>query len=170
MSPTPSSTCYSIQPQNQARQSNVADSEKWPCKVCTYLNWPRSLRCVQCCTKRGGEAIERGNKDKDNEADADRAGEALQALLLHRYPYQCQTQSNPFPETEAPKAECDATGGTGTERRTEPRQMYLYLWMYLRIMSQGQGHRFCLANRCLTLLTSWKWWYWGTEESNTLSG
>ncbi|XP_037730384.1 ubiquitin thioesterase trabid [Drosophila subpulchrella] len=82
MSPTPSSTCYSLQPQNQARQSNVADSEKWPCKVCTYLNWPRSLRCVQCCTKRGGEAIERGNKDRDNEADADRAGEALQALRI----------------------------------------------------------------------------------------
>ncbi|EDV45025.2 uncharacterized protein Dere_GG10945 [Drosophila erecta] len=58
MSPTPSSTCYSLQPQNQARQSNVADSKKWPCKVCTYLNWPRSLRCVQCCTKRGGETIE----------------------------------------------------------------------------------------------------------------
>ncbi|XP_017057472.1 ubiquitin thioesterase trabid [Drosophila ficusphila] len=83
MSPTPSSTCYALQPPNQARQSNVADSEKWPCKVCTYLNWPRSLRCVQCCTKRGGEAIERGsNKDKDNEADADRAGVALQALRI----------------------------------------------------------------------------------------
>ncbi|XP_020813418.1 ubiquitin thioesterase trabid [Drosophila serrata] len=80
--PTPTSTCYSLQPQqNQARQSNVADSEKWPCKVCTYLNWPRSLRCVQCCTKRGGDAIERGN-DKNNEADADRAGEALQALRI----------------------------------------------------------------------------------------
>ncbi|XP_054726778.1 ubiquitin thioesterase trabid [Anastrepha obliqua] len=26
---------------------------KWACKMCTYLNWPRSLRCVQCCTKRG---------------------------------------------------------------------------------------------------------------------
>ncbi|XP_017005044.2 ubiquitin thioesterase trabid [Drosophila takahashii] len=75
--PTPSSTCYSLQPPNQARQSNVADSEKWPCKVCTYLNWPRSLRCIQCCTKRGGEAIERGNRDKDNEA-----GEALQALRI----------------------------------------------------------------------------------------
>lgn len=80
--PTPTSTCYSLQPQqSQARQSNVTDSEKWPCKVCTYLNWPRSLRCVQCCTKRGGEAIERGN-DKNNEADADRAGEALQALRI----------------------------------------------------------------------------------------
>ncbi|XP_052834910.1 ubiquitin thioesterase trabid [Drosophila gunungcola] len=81
MSPTPSSTCYSLQPPNQARQSNVADSEKWPCKVCTYLNWPRSLRCIQCCTKRGGEVvIERGNRD--NEADAERAGEALQALRI----------------------------------------------------------------------------------------
>ncbi|TMW39912.1 hypothetical protein DOY81_015005 [Sarcophaga bullata] len=28
-------------------------SNKWSCKMCTYLNWPRSLRCVQCYTKRG---------------------------------------------------------------------------------------------------------------------
>lgn len=84
MEPSPTSTCYSLQPQNQARQSNVADSEKWPCKVCTYLNWPRSLRCIQCCTKRGGEAVERASshKDHDNEADADRAGEALQAMRI----------------------------------------------------------------------------------------
>ncbi|KAH8268652.1 hypothetical protein KR026_011275 [Drosophila bipectinata] len=82
--PSPTSTCYSLQPQNQARQSNVADSEKWPCKVCTYLNWPRSLRCIQCCTKRGGDAVERASshKDHDNEADADRAGEALQAMRI----------------------------------------------------------------------------------------
>ncbi|SPP88247.1 ubiquitin thioesterase trabid [Drosophila guanche] len=83
--PTPTSTCYTLQSQPpQVRQSNVADSEKWECKVCTYLNWPRSVRCVQCCTKRGGEAIECCN-DNDNEADADgmdRAGEALHALRI----------------------------------------------------------------------------------------
>uniref|UniRef100_A0A1I8PCM3 ubiquitinyl hydrolase 1 n=1 Tax=Stomoxys calcitrans TaxID=35570 RepID=A0A1I8PCM3_STOCA len=26
---------------------------KWSCKMCTYKNWPRSIRCVQCYTKRG---------------------------------------------------------------------------------------------------------------------
>ncbi|EDW28099.1 GL27321 [Drosophila persimilis] len=86
--PTPTSTCYTLQSQQsqqpQLRQSNVVDSEKWECKVCTYLNWPRSVRCVQCCTKRGGEAMESRN-DNDNEADADcidRAGEALHALRI----------------------------------------------------------------------------------------
>ncbi|XP_015038759.2 ubiquitin thioesterase trabid [Drosophila pseudoobscura] len=86
--PTPTSTCYTLQSQQsqqpQLRQSNVVDSEKWECKVCTYLNWPRSVRCVQCCTKRGGEAMESRN-DNDNEADVDcidRAGEALHALRI----------------------------------------------------------------------------------------
>lgn len=71
----PTSTCFvrqSAQPQSQqTRHSNVADSEKWACKVCTYLNWPRSLRCVQCCTKRGAA-------DKET----NEAGEALQALRI----------------------------------------------------------------------------------------
>lgn len=32
----------------------VSDSSnKWSCKLCTYLNWPRSLRCTQCYSKRG---------------------------------------------------------------------------------------------------------------------
>lgn len=25
---------------------------KWPCAVCTYLNWPIALRCTQCLTER----------------------------------------------------------------------------------------------------------------------
>jgi len=73
--------------QQQPRQSNVADSEKWACKVCTYLNWPRSLRCIQCCTKRGGAAMEYAGMpaitaDKDSNDCVDRAGEALQALRI----------------------------------------------------------------------------------------
>ncbi|XP_034485334.1 ubiquitin thioesterase trabid [Drosophila innubila] len=97
----PTSTCFAQQPQpqqaqqqpqqqpqqQQPRQSNVADSEKWACKVCTYLNWPRSLRCVQCCTKRGGAAMEYAGMsaitaDKDSNDCVDRAGEALQALRI----------------------------------------------------------------------------------------
>ena len=31
------------------------ETQKWPCQVCTYLNWPRSIKCVQCYTpKREG--------------------------------------------------------------------------------------------------------------------
>ncbi|KAL7727379.1 hypothetical protein ACLKA6_003037 [Drosophila palustris] len=96
----PTSTCFAqqqaqqqLQPpqpqpqQQQPRQSNVADSQKWACKVCTYLNWPRSLRCVQCCTKRGGAAMEFAGiaaitADKDSVDCVDRAGEALQALRI----------------------------------------------------------------------------------------
>ncbi|XP_030562654.1 ubiquitin thioesterase trabid [Drosophila novamexicana] len=90
----PTSTCFARQPQAQtqqqpqqqphlqqqqlARHSNVADSEKWACKVCTYLNWPRSLRCVQCCTKRGGAAAMEPAADKETNS----AGEALQALRI----------------------------------------------------------------------------------------
>ncbi|XP_068154279.1 LOW QUALITY PROTEIN: ubiquitin thioesterase trabid [Drosophila tropicalis] len=78
----PTSTCYA---QSQARQTNLTiDGEKWACRVCTYLNWPRSLRCVQCYTKRGGAAIE---LDNDNEADKEDggvsgSGQALQALRI----------------------------------------------------------------------------------------
>ena len=39
----------------QSRESSVPSSSslvsgKWPCKVCTYLNWPRSTKCIQCLT------------------------------------------------------------------------------------------------------------------------
>ncbi|XP_050980713.1 ubiquitin thioesterase ZRANB1 [Labeo rohita] len=28
------------------------NSGKWSCQVCTYLNWPRAIRCTQCCSLR----------------------------------------------------------------------------------------------------------------------
>ena len=28
------------------------DNAKWPCTLCTYLNWPKALRCTQCLTTR----------------------------------------------------------------------------------------------------------------------
>ncbi|XP_023339439.1 ubiquitin thioesterase trabid [Eurytemora carolleeae] len=30
-----------------------SSSAKWACLVCTYVNWPRSLRCVLCSTVKG---------------------------------------------------------------------------------------------------------------------
>ncbi|XP_040576778.1 ubiquitin thioesterase Zranb1 [Lepeophtheirus salmonis] len=33
-------------------QANNNCNEKWSCSLCTYSNWPRSLRCVQCLTTR----------------------------------------------------------------------------------------------------------------------
>ncbi|KAH8358608.1 hypothetical protein KR093_001257 [Drosophila rubida] len=97
----PTSTCFARQQQQQqqqpqqqqsqqqqARQSNLADSEKWACKICTYLNWPRSLRCVQCSSHRSCPAISYAGgmavttADKDAIECVDRAGEALQALRI----------------------------------------------------------------------------------------
>ncbi|XP_014089827.3 ubiquitin thioesterase trabid [Bactrocera oleae] len=48
---------------------------KWACKMCTYLNWPRSLRCVQCCSKRGTAV------DVNVEQNICNAGEAAAASL-----------------------------------------------------------------------------------------
>lgn len=28
------------------------ETQKWPCQVCTYLNWPKSIKCVQCYTPK----------------------------------------------------------------------------------------------------------------------
>ena len=33
---------------NEASSFNLLNSKKWNCCVCTYLNWPKSLKCVQC--------------------------------------------------------------------------------------------------------------------------
>lgn len=43
--------------------------------MCTYLNWPRSLRCVQCCSKRGTAV------DVNVEQNICNAGEAAAASL-----------------------------------------------------------------------------------------
>lgn len=39
--------------------------KKWSCSLCTYLNWPKSLKCVQCLTKRSDHVIE-SNRNKTN--------------------------------------------------------------------------------------------------------
>ena len=35
-----------------AATSSGGVASKWPCPACTYLNWPRSLKCVQCLTPK----------------------------------------------------------------------------------------------------------------------
>ncbi|ESO93147.1 hypothetical protein LOTGIDRAFT_232866 [Lottia gigantea] len=32
--------------------SSGSDSNKWACHMCTYLNWPKALKCLQCLTPR----------------------------------------------------------------------------------------------------------------------
>ena len=33
-------------------QHSENPSSKWPCQVCTYLNWPKSHKCTQCLSAR----------------------------------------------------------------------------------------------------------------------
>lgn len=49
--PSSFNACSRHDSQNLAGAST--SDNKWACKMCTYLNWPRSLRCVQCYTKKG---------------------------------------------------------------------------------------------------------------------
>ena len=35
--------------------SESTSSDKWPCSICTYLNWPKSSKCVQCYTPKANE-------------------------------------------------------------------------------------------------------------------
>uniref|UniRef100_A0A673CPU9 ubiquitinyl hydrolase 1 n=1 Tax=Sphaeramia orbicularis TaxID=375764 RepID=A0A673CPU9_9TELE len=37
----------------RVRSSSMAElANKWSCQMCTYLNWPRALRCTQCLCQR----------------------------------------------------------------------------------------------------------------------
>lgn len=60
-----SSTFSSTEQQTTSMQNfagvTLSDS-KWACKMCTYLNWPRSQRCVQCYTKKGA-ILETGSNE-----------------------------------------------------------------------------------------------------------
>lgn len=52
--------------QNTAAAATVTASDsKWSCKMCTYLNWPRSLRCVQCYTKKGVSSNDTSSPSQD---------------------------------------------------------------------------------------------------------
>ncbi|XP_063818235.1 ubiquitin thioesterase ZRANB1 isoform X2 [Pseudophryne corroboree] len=31
---------------------SMENSSKWSCHICTYLNWPRAIRCTQCLSQR----------------------------------------------------------------------------------------------------------------------
>lgn len=54
---TESSSSLLICPDSSARprvrSSSVAElAHKWSCQMCTYLNWPRAVRCTQCLCQR----------------------------------------------------------------------------------------------------------------------
>uniref|UniRef100_A0A6Q2XB92 ubiquitinyl hydrolase 1 n=1 Tax=Esox lucius TaxID=8010 RepID=A0A6Q2XB92_ESOLU len=57
-SPPPGGSSLLICPDSSARpRVRVVDtaetpSSKWSCHMCTYLNWPRAIRCTQCLCQR----------------------------------------------------------------------------------------------------------------------
>lgn len=60
-----SSTFSSTEQQTTSMQNFAGvtlNDSKWACKMCTYLNWPRSQRCVQCYTKKGA-ILETGSNE-----------------------------------------------------------------------------------------------------------
>ena len=32
--------------------NQTIETQKWSCQICTYLNWPKSIKCVQCYTPK----------------------------------------------------------------------------------------------------------------------
>jgi hypothetical protein len=38
--------------QMAANASSSEEVAKWSCQMCTYLNWPKAVRCAQCITTR----------------------------------------------------------------------------------------------------------------------
>lgn len=56
-SPSQGGSSLLICPDSSARpRVRIADvpetSSKWSCQMCTYLNWPRAIRCTQCLCQR----------------------------------------------------------------------------------------------------------------------
>lgn len=54
---TESGTSLLICPDSSARprvrSASIAEiANKWSCQMCTYLNWPRAIRCTQCLCQR----------------------------------------------------------------------------------------------------------------------
>ncbi|KAK2712748.1 hypothetical protein QYM36_011443 [Artemia franciscana] len=54
--------------------ADKGDDNKWSCGACTYLNWPRSLRCTQCQSPR--------LNDSDTVINADNIHERIAPLKL----------------------------------------------------------------------------------------
>lgn len=57
-----------VAPPPPQQQQRTTDGNKWPCTVCTYLNWPIALRCTQCLTERNQSSsplLDASNAEED---------------------------------------------------------------------------------------------------------
>jgi ubiquitin thioesterase ZRANB1 len=49
---------------NSPNNTNNANRDKWTCPVCTYDNWPRSVKCIMCMS--GDQAMSLGPNEVSN--------------------------------------------------------------------------------------------------------
>ncbi|CAM9222942.1 unnamed protein product [Lampetra planeri] len=95
-SPSQGSSSLLICPDSSARpRVRIADvpetSSKWSCHMCTYLNWPRAIRCTQCLCQRQQAQLQQQQQQQQQHAT-----------------HQQQHAQQPRSPTESPQ-----TSGTG---------------------------------------------------------
>lgn len=82
MAPLISETCS-----NSASQSSTSSNpyNKWACHMCTYMNWPRSSKCVQCLTlrKHNSPPSPNENNSAQNYASSDQDSSSLYSDSYH---------------------------------------------------------------------------------------
>lgn len=47
----------SITNQDDSALNQSIETQKWSCQACTYLNWPKSIKCIQCYTSKAITAV-----------------------------------------------------------------------------------------------------------------
>ena len=69
-----SNTAISILNNNDETSDVVQiDTTKWSCSTCTYLNWPKSMKCVQCYTPKPdlSQEINNNNNNTNNNSSSE---------------------------------------------------------------------------------------------------
>ncbi|CAF0950337.1 unnamed protein product [Didymodactylos carnosus] len=67
-----SSDIYQLNSSEQPITSYIDSVEKWSCQVCTYLNYPKSMKCIQCHSIRSTatpapQQVQRSSPTNDND-------------------------------------------------------------------------------------------------------
>lgn len=63
--------------------SQSIEKQKWSCHVCTYLNWPKSAKCVQCYTTKTNDIlIDVPSTQNDSDKKISNLNEQLQQQLI----------------------------------------------------------------------------------------
>lgn len=57
--PPPSASSTSVATTTTSSPGSNLSVQKWPCSVCTYVNWPRATKCNMCQTRRRRSSFSR---------------------------------------------------------------------------------------------------------------